>query len=77
MKFFLVTCMRGHCGRSQYNEISFAISAPNLMNAIAQARKMPGVKHTHNRCVLSGKEISFEEYCARRKESAYKNFSKI
>lgn len=74
MKFYLVTCMHGHHGRSQFREISFAISAPNMMKAIEQARRMPGVKHTHNRCILSGKEISFEEYCARRKESAYRNF---
>lgn len=74
MRYYLVTCMHGHCGRKNYNEISFAISAPTMMDAIKHARRMPGVKHTHNRCILSGKEISFEEYCSRRKESAYKKF---
>ena len=74
MRYYLVTCMHGHCGRKNYNEISFAISARTLMDAMQQARRMPGVKHTNRRCILSGREISLEEYCARRKERAYKNF---
>lgn len=74
MRYYLVTCMHGHCGRKNYDEISFAISAQTLMDAIQQARRMPGVKHTNRRCILSGREISFQEYCARRRESAYKNF---
>lgn len=74
MKYYLVTCMHGHCGRKNYDEIYFAISAPTLIEAIQQARRMPGVKHTNRRCILSGREISFEEYHARRRESAYSKF---
>lgn len=53
-------------------EIKFAIAAENLLNACDIARKMPSVKHT--RMVISGKEITKEEYISYRKVSAYKRF---
>lgn len=69
MKFYLITCMRGHCGRGHYTEISFAIMATNLLEATDKARRMPSVKHT--RGILAGKEITEEEYYEYRSVSAY------
>lgn len=69
MRYFAVTCHRGHCGIGRSNDITFAIKAYNLLDACAQARKMPGVKHT--RSVINGREITQEEYIAYRAKSAY------
>ena len=69
MRYFLVTCVRGHTGKKKGMEISFAIRANNLVDAIEQARKMPGVKH--HRPALYGREITQEEYVLRRNKGAY------
>lgn len=69
MKYYLITCMRGHCGRGRYTEITFAMMARNLIEAQDKARKMPSVKHT--RGILAGREITEEEYYERRQISAY------
>lgn len=69
MRYFLVTCIRGHLGKREGTEISFAIKANNLMDAIIQAKRMPGVKH--HKPVLCGKEINQREYILRRSRGAY------
>lgn len=69
MKFYLITCQRGHCGRGRSTEITFAIQAYNLLAAQDQAKKMPSVKHT--RGILFGREITQEEYNKFRSVSAY------
>ena len=69
MRYFLITCPRGHCGVGQYTDISFAIAARNLLEAMDKAKRMPGVKHT--RAILAGKEITFDEYKKFRSVSAY------
>ena len=69
MKYYLVTCHRGHCGSGRSTEITFAIKAPNLLAAMDKAKKMPSVKHT--RGIIQGKEISCEEYTQYRQMSAY------
>jgi len=70
MKYFMVTCSRGHCGSGHSTEIKFAIKANTLLKACEVARRMPSVKHT--RMVLTGKEITADEYFEYRKISAYK-----
>ena len=70
MKFYLVTCHRGHCGVGHSTEITFAFRARNLLEAMDKARKMPSVKHT--RMIISGHEITEQEYNQRRQRSAYK-----
>lgn len=69
MKYYIVTCMRGHCGCGKGTEIKFAIRANNLLEACDKARKMPAVKHT--RLALFGKEITEAEYIEYREKSAY------
>ena len=69
MKYYLITCMRGHCKRGHYTEISFAIVAGNLLEATTIARRMPSVKHS--RGILAGKEITEAEYYEYRNISAY------
>ena len=70
MKFFMITCMRGHCGCGNGTEMKFAIMARNLLEACDKAKRMPAIKHS--RKVLAGKEISEIEYMEYRKISAYK-----
>ena len=69
MKFYMVTCLRGHCGTGHSGVISFAFSAANLLEACDQARAMPSVKHT--RGVLKAIEITEEEYREYVTVSAY------
>lgn len=69
MKFYLITCQRGHCGRGRSTEITFAIQAINLLAAQDKAKKMPSVKHT--RGILFGREITQKEYIEFRSVSAY------
>lgn len=69
MKYYLITCQRGHCGIGKSTEIKFAIKAENLLAACDCAKKMPSVKHT--RPILFGKEITEQEYLEFRRQSAY------
>lgn len=72
MKFYMITCARGHVGNGKETEIKFAIAAENMVHACAIARKMPSVKHT--RMVAYGREITEEEFNEYRSISAYKRF---
>lgn len=74
MKYYLIICQHAHHGRNRSQDIAFAIMAKTLLDAQAQARKMPGVKHTKG--ILYGKEITLEEYTFRRQTSAYAMFQK-
>lgn len=73
MKFYMITCHRGHCGCGHSTEIKFAIAARNLLEACDKARRMPSVKHT--RLAIFGKEITEQEYKEYRKVSAYQRFN--
>lgn len=72
MKFYMITCVRGHAGNGKSTDIKFAIAAENMVHACAIARKMPSVKHT--RMVAYGREITEEEFNEYRSISAYKRF---
>lgn len=72
MKFYMITCVRGHAGNGKSTDIKFAIAAENMVHACAIARKMPSVKHT--RMVAYGREITEEEFNGYRSISAYKRF---
>ena len=72
MKFYMVTCQRGHAGTGHSTEIKFAFKAANLLDACNMARRMPSVKHT--RMPLFGKEITEVEYYEYRKISSYARF---
>lgn len=72
MKYYLVSCHRGHCGTGRSTDIQFTIIAENILIACDKARKMPSVKHT--RMVISAKEITYEEYQSQRKINAYDKF---
>ena len=72
MKYWIITCYRGHMGTGHSTEIKFAIKATNLIKAQDIARKMPSVKHT--RMIIYGHEISAEEYFEYRKVSAYERY---
>ena len=69
MRYFLITCHRGHCGRGNSNPITFAFEAKNLIEAMDMGKRMPSVKHT--RMVMGAKEITFEEYHEFREVNAY------
>ena len=69
MKYFLVTCHRGHCGTGHSTSITFAFCAKNLLEAVSMGKRMPSVKHT--RMILEGKEISYEAYTEYRRINAY------
>lgn len=73
MKFYIITCHRGHCGNGHSTEIKFAIRASNLLEACDKAKRMPSVKHT--RMVIYGKEITEQEYIEYRAISAYERFN--
>lgn len=73
MKFYMVTCSRGHCGNGHSTEIKFAIMANNLLDACDKAKRMPSVKHT--RMALYGREINEQEYKEYRAISAYERFN--
>lgn len=76
MKYFAICCKLGHQGRGRYQEITFAIKAYTIMDAISHARSMPGVKHDNPTCILYSKEITREEYFIRRQVSAYEKFKR-
>ena len=69
MKFYMVTCARGHVGTGHSTEIKFAFKAANLLEACDMARRMPSVKHS--RLPLVGREITEIEYHEYRKISSY------
>ena len=69
MRYFAVTCRHGHHGAKQYEPITFAIVAEDLLEACDKARQMPGVKH--DQPVLACKEISRLHYYELRQTSAY------
>lgn len=69
MRYFLITCHRGHCGFGHSSSITFAFEAKNLIDAMDMGKRMPSVKHT--RMIMSGKEITHEEYVAYRQINAY------
>jgi len=73
MKFYMVMCHRGHCGTGHSTEIKFAFRAKNLLEAMDKAKQMPSVKHS--RPIISGKEITEQEYLKIREVSAYAKFN--
>lgn len=69
MKYYKVSCPRGHFGVGRSGDITFAFKADNALTAMDMARKMPGVKHTS--MIYKTTEITAEEYFEFRKTSAY------
>lgn len=72
MKYWMITCHRGHMGTGHSTEIKFAIKATNLIKAQDIVRRMPSVKHT--RIIMCGYEISAAEYFEYKKVSAYERY---
>lgn len=71
MRYFLVRCYVGHCGRGQSRDIAFAIKAKDLLTALAKAKNLPGVKHHNSQYICQGFEITEEEYNERRNINPY------
>ena len=69
MRYFSITCMRGHCGTGKSVDIKFVFEAHSLLEAMDMAKRMPAVKHS--RGILAGSEITFESYTEYRTVSAY------
>ena len=67
----MIKARHGHVGSKKFLPIVFGIAANDLIEAMDMAKQMPGVKHSA--MILSGKEITFDEYCDIRKISAYKH----
>lgn len=72
MKFYMITCVRGHAGNGKSTDIKFAIAAENMVHACKIAQKMPSVKHT--RIVAYGVEITETEFLQYRQISAYDRY---
>lgn len=70
-RYWKITVIRGHCGgvRNYNHSLTFYFEASSLLEASDKARQQPGVKHTL--MPQSACEISYEEYCEGRQESAY------
>lgn len=68
-KFYAITMPKAHLGHGRQQDITFAISAPTMLDAMDKAKKMGGVKH--GKMPLRGIEISKEDYLKRREQSAY------
>lgn len=75
MRYFLITCHRGHCGFGHSSTITFAFEAKNLIEAMDMGKRMPSVKHT--RMIIAGKEISQQEYIEYREINAYRRSFQI
>ena len=75
MRYYSVTCMRGHCGDQRYIPITFAIMSENAVEAMEKAKAMPGVKH--DRPVLKLTEITCKQYYIMRQRSAYERAESI
>lgn len=71
MKYFLVSCYVGHCGRGKARDIAFAIAAKDLLTAQMKAKRFPAVKHHNSKYLLAAKEITQEEYNERRQFNPY------
>lgn len=71
MRYWLVVCYVGHCGRGRTREIALAIEAPDSVKAMLIAKKFPGVRHHQSRYMCTTREITKEEYTERRQVSAY------
>lgn len=70
MRYFKVTCVRGHLGtRYQHGTISFYECGKNMLEAMDKARRHGGVKH--DKLPLACEEVSKAEYEANIKVSAY------
>ena len=71
MKYYEITCVRGHCGSGKStNYITFYYKGANSVEAIMWAKRQPGVKHS--RMPLGCFEISEAKYEEKIKVSAYK-----
>ena len=71
MKYYEITCVRGHCGSGKStNYITFYYKGANSVEAIMWAKRQPGVKHS--RMPLGCFEISEAKYKENIKVSAYK-----
>ena len=74
MKYWLVVCYVGHCGKrshGNHRDIALAIEATTSVEALMMAKRFPGVRHSNSRYICSTREITMEEYYERRKFSAY------
>ncbi len=72
MRYWLVVCYVGHCGRNRPpREVALAIEARNSVEALMKAKRFPGVKHHRSQYMCTTKEITYEEYIERMQYSAY------
>lgn len=70
MRYFKITVIRGHLGTGySHGTMTFYCKAKNLLEAMDEARRHGGVKHT--KMPLNAQECSKEEYEANIKISAY------
>lgn len=72
IKYFLVTCERGHCGSGNTSYIKFAFEAKTMMDAVDMAKRMPSVKHT--KMCVNAREIDIQEYKEYREINAYERY---
>lgn len=73
MNYYKVVAKRGHVGAGKEENLTFAIEAETVYDAIQIVRKMPMVKHTRNNVIKSCELISKETFDILRQDSAYKN----
>lgn len=62
-KYYEVECKCGHTGSKRfYIPVKFAVAALNGKDAAEKGRMIPRCKHNHKDCVLSVREISYEQF---------------
>lgn len=72
MKYFKVTCLRGHVGKGRIATITFYICAKDAVKAMSIAQNMGGVKHS--KLPLACYEVNETEFTMQKmqKRNAYK-----
>ena len=64
MRYWLVICYVGHCGSDKTpREIGLAIEAKDSVEALLQAKKFPGVKHS--RTSSGEKLVHTKKHCGK------------
>lgn len=70
--YYRVEILAGHCAHTSDEDVFvFYFVARDIIEAMALARRMPGVKHNRTNAIGSVKEITKDKYIIGRQVSAY------
>lgn len=69
MRYYKITCRRGHVGFGNTAYITFYFAERNAIAAMNRAKRMPGVKHSE--LPINTTEITHEEFAVNIQKNAY------